>query len=204
MNFTVEGTDQTHIFRALMGLYLGMVTFCIIAAFTPEWRHVAVIWAVFFAYSLAGGRILSLIVDGMPSPILLFYLAVELTVGTLGLLVLARELGNNVGQELILDAGDLVFEEQLLLFQPLELKLVGAARFLQRVDGAVEIAVLLLELEQRRPELANLLALHGRPSSSLCLEGTSKVSRRNSGGARLLARRCTAWRTGPKWARATP
>ena len=210
MNITVEGTDQTHIFRALMGLYLGMVTFCIIAAFTPEWRHVAVIWAVFFAYSLAAGRILSLIVDGMPSPILLFYMAVELIVGTLGLLVLAREkaqsskLGNDVGQELILDAGDLVLEEQLLLFQPLELKLVGAARFLERVDGAVEIAVLLLELEQRRPELANLLALHGRPSSSLCLEGTSKVSRRISGRARLLARRCTAWRTGPKWARATP
>jgi hypothetical protein len=91
MNFTVEGTDQTHIFRALMGLYLGMVTFCIIAAFTPEWQHVAVIWAVFFAYSLALGRILSLIADGMPSPILLFYLAVELAVGTWGLLVLARE-----------------------------------------------------------------------------------------------------------------
>jgi len=91
MNITVEGTDQTHIFRALMGLYLGMVTFCIIAAFTPEWRHVAVIWAVFFAYSLAAGRILSLIVDGMPSPILLFYMAVELIGGTLGLLVLARE-----------------------------------------------------------------------------------------------------------------
>jgi Domain of unknown function (DUF4345) len=83
MNFTVEGTDETHIFRALMGLFL--------AAFTPEWQHVAVIWAVFFAYSLALGRMLSLIVDGMPSPILLFYLAVELTVGTLGLLVLARE-----------------------------------------------------------------------------------------------------------------
>jgi len=91
MNITVEGTDQTHIFRALMGLYLGMVTFCIIAAFTPEWRHVAVIWAVFFAYSLAIGRILSLIVDGMPSPILLFYMAVELIGGTLGLLVLSRE-----------------------------------------------------------------------------------------------------------------
>jgi hypothetical protein len=54
------------------GLYLGMSTFCIIAAFTPEWRRVAVIWAVFFAYSLAIGRILSLILDGMPSPILLF------------------------------------------------------------------------------------------------------------------------------------
>ena len=93
MNFTVEGTDQTHIFRALMGLYLGMVTFCIIAAFRPEWQRVAVIWAVFFAYSLALGRILSLIVDGMPSPILMFYLVVELTVGTVGLLILNRERG---------------------------------------------------------------------------------------------------------------
>ena len=91
MNITVEGTDQTHIFRALMGLYLGMVTFCIIAAFTPEWRHVAVIWAVFFAYSLAIGRLLSMVVDGMPSGILLFFLAVELIVGTLGLLLLSRE-----------------------------------------------------------------------------------------------------------------
>jgi hypothetical protein len=91
MNVTVEGTDQTHIFRALMGLYLGMVTFCIIAAFTPEWRHVAVIWAVFFAYSLAIGRILSLIIDGIPSPMLLFYLAVELVVGTWGLILLIRE-----------------------------------------------------------------------------------------------------------------
>jgi len=91
MNITVEGTDQTHIFRALMGLYLGMSTFCIMAAFTPEWRRVAVIWAVFFAYSLAIGRILSLILDGMPSPILLFYMAVELIVGTLGLLVLIRD-----------------------------------------------------------------------------------------------------------------
>ena len=91
MNITVEGTDLTHIFRALGCLYLGMVTFCIIAAFTPEWRHVAVIWAVFFAYSLAIGRIISLIVDGKPSGMLLFFLAVELIVGTVGLLLLNRE-----------------------------------------------------------------------------------------------------------------
>jgi hypothetical protein len=91
MNMTVEGTDLTHIFRALGCLYLGMVTFCIIAAFTPEWRHVAVIWAVFFAYSLAIGRIISMVVDGMPSGMLLFFLMVELIVGTVGLLLLARE-----------------------------------------------------------------------------------------------------------------
>jgi hypothetical protein len=91
MHVTVEGTDLTHIFRALGCLYLGMVAFCIIAAFTPEWRHVAVIWAVFFAYSLAIGRIISLIVDGKPSGMLLFFLAVELIVGTVGLLLLKRE-----------------------------------------------------------------------------------------------------------------
>ncbi len=51
----------------------------------------AVIWAVFFALSLAIGRIISIIVDGMPSGILLFFLAVELIVGTLGLLLLNRE-----------------------------------------------------------------------------------------------------------------
>ena len=46
---------------------------------------------MFFLYSIAAGRILSLIVDGVPSPILLFYMAFELIGGTLGLLVLARE-----------------------------------------------------------------------------------------------------------------
>jgi hypothetical protein len=92
MNVTVEGTDQIHIFRALGSLYLGMVAFCLIAAFVrPSWQHVAVVWAVFFAYSLAIGRVISLIVDGMPSPMLLFYLAVELVVGTWGLLLLRRE-----------------------------------------------------------------------------------------------------------------
>jgi hypothetical protein len=49
-----------------------------------------VIWAVFFAYSLAIGRIISLIVDGIPSPMLLFYLVV----GTWGLFVLSREQSN--------------------------------------------------------------------------------------------------------------
>ena len=88
MHIVVEGTDQTEMLRAVMGLYLGMTIFCAFAAFTPAWRHVAVIWAVFFLYSIASGRILSLIVDGVPSRILLFYMAVELIGGTLGLLVL--------------------------------------------------------------------------------------------------------------------
>jgi hypothetical protein len=91
MNITVEGVDQTHILRALMCLYLGMSLFCAIAAFTPEWRHVAVIWAVFFAFSLVVGRVLSIVVDGPPSRIFYLYLAVELGLGLWGLAVLRRE-----------------------------------------------------------------------------------------------------------------
>jgi hypothetical protein len=91
MNITVEGVDQTHILRALMCLYLGMSLFCAIAAFTPEWRHVAVIWAVFFAFSLVVGRVLSIVVDGPPSRIFYLYLAVELGLGLWGLAVLRRK-----------------------------------------------------------------------------------------------------------------
>jgi hypothetical protein len=91
MTIGVEGTDETHIFRALMCLYLGMAIFCTIAAFKPAWRHVAVIWAVFFMVSIATGRIISLVVDGAPSRILDVYLAVELAGGLWGLAVLARE-----------------------------------------------------------------------------------------------------------------
>jgi hypothetical protein len=90
-HIVVEGPDQNEMLRAVMGHYLGMTIFCVIAAFTPAWRHVAAIWTVFFLYSIAAGRILRLIVDGTPSPIRLFYIAVELIGGTLGLLVLARE-----------------------------------------------------------------------------------------------------------------
>jgi lipopolysaccharide export LptBFGC system permease protein LptF len=92
MKISVEGTDQTEIFRAVMCLYLGMVAFCLIAAFVrPSWQHVAVIWTVFFMFSLAIGRLISLVVDGVPSRILIVYLVVELAMGAIGLALLARE-----------------------------------------------------------------------------------------------------------------
>ena len=91
LNITVEGTDQTQIFRAMMCLYLGMSAFCAIAAFKPAWRRVAVIWAIFFVLSLALGRVLSLVVDGAPSRLLDVYLAVEIFGGLLGWGMLARE-----------------------------------------------------------------------------------------------------------------
>ena len=110
----MEGTDQTQILRALMCLYLGMAACWAIAAFKSSWQRVAVIWAVFFAFSVALGRIISLVVDGPASRLLDIYLAIELP----GLAVLWSSptsagdhcLSDDVGEELILDAGDLVLQ----------------------------------------------------------------------------------------------
>jgi hypothetical protein len=89
LNISVEGADQTQIFRALMGLYLGCSAFWAIAAFKADWQRVAVIWGVFFMFSLAVGRTISLIVDGPASRLLDLYLALEIFAGVLGLIVLA-------------------------------------------------------------------------------------------------------------------
>ena len=43
LDITVTGTDQIHIFRAMMFLYLGAATFWLIAAFNPAWQRAAVI-----------------------------------------------------------------------------------------------------------------------------------------------------------------
>lgn len=92
LDISVSGTDQTHVFRALMCLYLGAAIFWAIAAFTPSWQRTAVIWAIFFCFSLAVGRVLSLAVDGRPSLLLLVYLGMEIGGGLLGLgIVLAED-----------------------------------------------------------------------------------------------------------------
>jgi hypothetical protein len=89
LDIIVSGTDQTHIFRAMMCLYLGAALFWLIAAFTPSWQRTAVIWAIFFALSLAVGRVISFLVDGPASTLLVIYLVVEIFGGLLGLAVLA-------------------------------------------------------------------------------------------------------------------
>jgi hypothetical protein len=71
-----------------MSLYLATSAFWAMAAFKPEWQHAAVVWAIFFCFSLAIGRLISFAVDGPASPLLNFYLGLEIFGGLLGLGVL--------------------------------------------------------------------------------------------------------------------
>ncbi len=83
--FPVEGTNQTHIFRAIMGLYLANALFWVIGAMMPSLR-VPSLWVLYlFMSGLAAGRILSIVVDGFPNFVLLFYLAAELVFGFLAM-----------------------------------------------------------------------------------------------------------------------
>jgi len=88
LDVSVEGTDLTHIFRAYMGLYLGMIALWVLGALRPDFTRLAVIAEVFFMFGLAGGRLLSIIVDGIPSLLLIGYTVVEVAMGIGGIVIL--------------------------------------------------------------------------------------------------------------------
>jgi hypothetical protein len=88
LDLAVEGTDLTHIFRAIMGLYLGMIVLWVVGAFRPSFTRAAVIAEIFFMFGLALGRVVSIVVDGMPSVPLIGYTVVEIGMGLWGMLIL--------------------------------------------------------------------------------------------------------------------
>ena len=70
--------DGAHILRAISGLYLGLGLFWLFAASHSTLRNTAVLTTLIFAGGLVCGRILSLVADGLPSPIFIFYMLLEL------------------------------------------------------------------------------------------------------------------------------
>ena len=86
----VESTDLTHILRAVMGLYLGMVVLWVLGAMRPNIARTAVISEVAFMFGLAFGRLLSIVADGVPSLLLVAYAAVEIVMGGLGIWILRQ------------------------------------------------------------------------------------------------------------------
>ncbi|MGB5618671.1 MAG: DUF4345 domain-containing protein [Desulfobacterales bacterium] len=78
---TVDTTNLTHIMRAVMGLYLGMVVLWVWGAFNKQMTAPALVSCAVFMLGLAAGRILSLIVDGMPHWLLVVYAVLEIVLG---------------------------------------------------------------------------------------------------------------------------
>ena len=71
------GPDTCNIFRAVMGLYLGITLVMITGVFKPGYWETATIVNMVFMGGLALGRVISFALDGMPSPVLVAGFAIE-------------------------------------------------------------------------------------------------------------------------------
>ena len=63
-----------------MCLYLALGLFWLYSAFSDRLRDTAILTTMVFAGGLVAGRVLSLILDGQPAPLLIFYTAVEFVI----------------------------------------------------------------------------------------------------------------------------
>jgi len=82
--FDVDNVNLKHIMRAVMGLYFGQVIIWFLGFSNPNLRRPAMYCMVIFMLGLAGGRIISLLVDGLSHWLLMVYLILEMTLGLIG------------------------------------------------------------------------------------------------------------------------
>lgn len=83
LGISVMDHNIAHILRAIMGLYIGLGLFWLYAAFHESLTRTALLTTVIFASGLVIGRFISLFLDGMPSPLLVFYIVAELSLAPL-------------------------------------------------------------------------------------------------------------------------
>lgn len=79
----VDTTNLTHIMRAVMGLYLGMVILWLYGAFNRSLAGPALVACAVFMLGLAAGRVLSFVMDGMPHWLLIVYAVLEIVLGVI-------------------------------------------------------------------------------------------------------------------------
>lgn len=77
-DFEVQSTDLKNVFRAILGLYLAFSTLWLIGILKTYFWKIATLSNFIFMIGLVFGRVLSLILDGMPSPTFSFGIIGEL------------------------------------------------------------------------------------------------------------------------------
>lgn len=84
-DFKVDTINLANIFRAMMGLYLGMSVIWILAIIKPQLWVTATITNITFMGGLALGRLVSVAVDGLPGIYFLIGLLLESVLAIWGL-----------------------------------------------------------------------------------------------------------------------
>jgi len=80
----VSNTNLSNILRAISGLYIALVIFWIVGAYNSNLQLPALWSLTIFMTGIALGRISSILIDGLPSPIFIFYLFLEIIFGFIG------------------------------------------------------------------------------------------------------------------------
>ena len=90
MGTSVDNGNLVHILRAVMGLYLGMVLIWVLGATRPALTGAALVCCAVFMLGLAFGRLLSLVLDGMPHWLLVVYALLEIVLGVVAIRLYGR------------------------------------------------------------------------------------------------------------------
>ncbi|MEW4922284.1 DUF4345 domain-containing protein [Algibacter sp. 2305UL17-15] len=80
--------DEHNAFKAIMGLYLGFSALWILGLFKKDYLKLALVSNMIFMLGLGFGRVLSLLIDGIPTSGYVFGTLGELVLGFYGLWVL--------------------------------------------------------------------------------------------------------------------
>jgi hypothetical protein len=85
-----ENIELSGIFRALMGLYIAMTIFWTVGIFKHGFWIAATLSNVLFMSGLAFGRLVSILFDGIPSPVFLVGLIGEMLLAAWGIFNLRK------------------------------------------------------------------------------------------------------------------
>ena len=88
----LETIDEHNFYKAVMGLYLGFSALWFFGLFKASYLKIAIVTNIIFMLGLGFGRVVSILVDGIPTFGYVFGVIAELFLGFYGLWVLNRKL----------------------------------------------------------------------------------------------------------------
>ncbi|WP_299883475.1 DUF4345 domain-containing protein [uncultured Lacinutrix sp.] len=86
----LETTDEKNFYKAIMGLYLGFSFLWLLGIIKAQYFKIAILTNIIFMLGLGFGRIVSILIDGIPTFGYVFGTVAELFLGCYGLWVLKR------------------------------------------------------------------------------------------------------------------
>ena len=86
----LETIDEHNFYKAIMGLYLGFSVLWLLGIFKAKFLKIAIITNIIFMLGLGIGRVLSILIDGIPTSGYIFGTIAELFLGIYGIWILNR------------------------------------------------------------------------------------------------------------------